>query len=1153
MQEADRLREIRTFPQLVKYLKTELDWPIDTDDFEELTFEYAPEELGLDAKAAVKVKDIKQLRPLTDNQPWGIFFVNFEPKRLPVVVLRRILRALVINKRASAKKSQQQTWQSKDLLFISSYGEHDHRDISFAQFSEGKEMQDLPVLRVLGWDDEDTVSHLAHAHEVLKEKLTWPRDPEDITAWREQWSAAFTLRHREVITTSRDLAIRMAELATSIRKRANRVLDVESENGPMCKLMTAFREALIHDLKPDDFADMYAQTITYGLLSARVSRPMGVIAENIRDMVPITNTFLRDLLSEFLTVGGRKGRIDFDELGINDVVESLNEADMEAVLRDFGDKNPEEDPVIHFYELFLKEYDSRKKIERGVFYTPRPVVSFIVRSVHEILQKEFGLEDGLADISTWGDFQKRFPDLKIPKDASSKDPFVKILDPACGTGTFLVESIDLIHKTMIKKWEKQGCLALEIPKLWNEYVPEHLLPRIYGFELMMAPYAVAHMKLGIKLYETGYKFRSHERARIYLTNSLEDPKDFSDTFEFDIPALAHEAKAANVVKESVATTIVLGNPPYKGMSLNSNPWINGLLKGKLPNGNIVSNYYEVDGEPLDEANPKWLQDDYVKFIRCSQWRIESADAGILAFISNHGYLDNPTFRGMRQSLMKAFENIYLIDLHGNLKKKEKCPDGSDDNNVFDIQQGVAIGIFVKNHQASKVKTLHHSQLYGLRKYKYQWLLQKNLAATPWKELKPQAPFHLFVPQDTALLSEYGQGWKIAEIMPVNSVGIVTARDELTIAWTQKELWERVNDFAKLPVEQARENYQLGKDARDWKVAMAQQDLKKSGLDKKKIVPILYRPFDTRFTCYTGHSRGFICMPRPEVMRHMMAGENLGLITVRQQSVAGEWSLAGVSNIIIEACAVSNRTAEINYLFPIYLYANPEKPLGEKRDWPSGKDGRWPNLDKKFVEEFSGKLGMEFDPELCADKLVRRSLGEGGSVRAPKRRIFGPEDVFNYIYAIFHSPEYRRRYAEFLKFDFPRVPFISNKKLFSDLCVLGEELIGLHLLESKAVNKFITSYPVKGFNLVEKGYPKFSKGSIFINQEQYFKGVPEEVWNFHIGGYQVCDKWLKDRRGRTLIEEDIAHYQKVVVALSETIRLMAEIDKVIDSHGGWPIK
>ena len=609
-QDRDRLQAIRTFPSLVKYLRDDLGWPIDADRWDDLYFDYEAEELGIDARTAAKIAGIKQLRPLADGQPWGIFFVKFEPKRLPVVALRRILSRLVIRKRASSRKADQPSWHLHDLLFISNYGEGEDRKITFAHFAQENGSSDLPTLKVLGWDDADTALHIDHVHKELTQHLCWPDDETDLEGWRESWSATFTLRHREVITTSKALSIHLAQLATRIRKRVNAILAHETDKGPLRTLMAAFKEALIHDLSEDDFADTYAQTITYGLLSARVSRPAGLVAENIIDMMPPTNPFLRDLLSTFLTVGGRKGKIDFDEVGINDVVNALRDANMEAVLRDFGDRNPAEDPVIHFYELFLKEYDAKKRMQRGVFYTPRPVVSYIVRSVHELLQSEFGLEDGLADTTTWGEMARKHWDLTIPEGTDPDSPFVVILDPACGTGTFLVEAIDAIYKAMTAKWRKAGKTDLyDIPRLWNRYVADHLLPRLHGYELLMAPYAIAHMKIGLKLFETGYKFASDERARIYLTNALEPPRAFQASF--DVPALAHEAKAVNQVKRRQAFNVVIGNPPYSGISSNMAPWIDGLLKGTLPDGTSTASYYHVDGQPLGERK-LWLQDDYVK-------------------------------------------------------------------------------------------------------------------------------------------------------------------------------------------------------------------------------------------------------------------------------------------------------------------------------------------------------------------------------------------------------------------------------------------------------------------------------------------------------------------------------------------------------------
>jgi hypothetical protein len=582
----ETLRRIRTFPLLIKFLHEELNWPIISGDFEELTFEYTPEELGIDTANAAKIQEIKRLRPLSVNQPWGIFFVMFEPKRLPVVALRRILSRVVLKKRASANSAESAAWQADDLLFISNYGEGEgeERQISFAHFAQHGQKNDLPTLKVLGWDNLDTPLHLDYVADELVGKLFWPNDPDDLEEWRKTWRSAFTLRHREVINTSKDLAVRLAELARTIRDRIKTVLAIETANGPMTRLMKAFQEALVHDLDADGFADMYAQTIAYGLLSARVENPAANTADDFAAQMPVTNPFLKELMETFLDVGGRKGKVgrgsglDFDELGVSEVVELLDAANMEAVVRDFGDRKPEEDPVIHFYELFLKEYDPHEKVKRGIFYTPRPVVSYIVRSVDEFLRTEFGLADGLADTTTWGEIAKRHEGLKIPQGMKPNDAFVQILDPATGTGTFLVEAIDLIHKTKTGKWKAQGHGAKEIGRLWNDYVPQHLLPRLYGYELLMAPYAIAHMKIGIKLYETGYRFGSDERVRVYLTNALEPDQEFSGKLAFMIPALAHESQAVNAIKRHQRFTVVIGNPPYAVSSCCNNDYIEGLLE-----------------------------------------------------------------------------------------------------------------------------------------------------------------------------------------------------------------------------------------------------------------------------------------------------------------------------------------------------------------------------------------------------------------------------------------------------------------------------------------------------------------------------------------------------------------------------------------------
>lgn len=759
------LAAIKTFDQLLEYLQEELDWPVEDMEIEDLTFEYDPEELGLNADTAAKIKGgkIKQLRPLTDSQPFGIFFVEFEPKKLPVTALRRILGRLVTKKRASANPSDRRTWDQDDLIFASAYGEGDTRRIDFAHFARDAQ-NGLPTLRVLGWDADDTPLQLDWVEQRLKQNLLWP-ERETVKEWRIRWRDAFVLQHREAITTSKQLAVRLADLARDIRKRCNAAMKIETEKGPLRSLMRAFKEALIHDLKEDDFADMYAQTISYGLLSARVSRPAGMTASDLSDMVPPqTNPFLKELLETFLNVGGRKwstdrGRItgiDFDELGINEVVDTLREANMEAVLRDFGNRNPTEDPVIHFYELFLKEYDAKKRLQRGVFYTPRPVVSYIVRSVHELLQTEFGLPDGLADTATWADMLKKHKDLKLPeievvdpkthkvsrRPIEASTPFVQILDPATGTGTFLVEVIEVIYNHLRARWAKEGHGDLWIDKKWNEYVPRHLLPRLHGYELMMAPYAIAQMKLSLKLYATGYTFGSGERVRIYLTNALEPPQDFSDTFEQMAPALAHEAKAVNDVKRHQRFTVVIGNPPYAGHSLNNQvEWI----------VDKVHDYKRGYPELQKPGQAKWLQDDYVKFIRLAEHSVDSSAFGVLGYITNHSYLDNPTFKGMRRHLIETFSRLSLLDLHGNAKKKEKMPDGSPDDNVFDIQQGVAV---ILARRGSVLRSVDHQDLVGSRESKYAWLLTSSHQPRGASAIPTATDLCLFRPRDDALSGEY---------------------------------------------------------------------------------------------------------------------------------------------------------------------------------------------------------------------------------------------------------------------------------------------------------------------------------------------------------------------------------------------------------------
>ena len=1129
--EISRLQSIRTFSELVEYLRDVLGWPINENTQEdEAFFEYDAAEVGLDEANAVRIERIRRLRPLVSGQPWGIFFIEFRPGKLPITVLRRILRALVVKKRAG---SDRQRWQMGDLLFISILGDTGHRNINLAHFSDDGSGDGRAALRVVDWDEDDAHFHMLRTVDELN-CLRWPDNTEHQDEWRDTWSEAFRLKPGQVAKTATQLATQMASLAKLIRSRVNAAMEIESEDGPLTRLYKAFKQVLVSDLTEDAFADMYAQTITYGLFAAHRSQPIGVTAETARDMVPNTNPFLRDLLGEFTDVGGATKSLDFDELGIDALVEVLNQADMDAVVADFDDKNPNEDPVIRFYEDFLRQYDKKMKVQRGIFFTPRPVVSFIVRSVDELLRTEFGLKDGLADTTTWGEMIKRHPDFALPEEAAPDTPFVQILDPAVGTGTFLVEVIDVIHRTMMKKWQLEGHLPmLDIPKRWNEYVAKHLLPRLYGFELMMAPYAIAHMKIGLKLSGTGYRFADEERLRIFLANTLDEPKDIGAQFEGMAPALAHEAAAANKIKRHTPITVVIGNPPYSGESMNTGDWIR----------NLIETYMYVDGTPLGEKGKKnWLQDDYVKFIRYSQFKLDRSGIGVLGFINNHGILDNPTFRGMRASLLKSLPSMRVLDLHGNAKKKERGPKGGGDANVFDIQQGVAIEFLWRSPGTNSRHDRGHAHLWGLRgnasaahpSGKYGWLVKHSISTTNWTRFDPNNPFYLFMPQNVDLRPEYDSYWKLTEAMPHSGSGITTSRDHFVIDFEDAPLRKRLEQFRdpRVSDEYVRTHLEV-RDNSMWSMSEARKRFRKQPIREDLFVDVLYRPFDTRRIYF---ETNVVFNMRIRVMRHLLK-PNLSLVTIRRVEIDRGFEHVFCGNRLVVLHSASMK--EANVVVPLFLYPD----TGGKRQHMLADEDRNHNFGKPYLHALSARLELRQNPA--------SNLPNGVT----------PEDIFHHAYAVFHSRGYRSRYAEFLKIDFPRLPLPSNLELFRNLARFGGELVSLHLMESPKLAYFITSYVGPddpkiarvgwSDNAVWLDAVATKKGQSLTPGTIGFRGVPEDVWNFHIGGYQVCHKWLKDRKGRTLSKDDIDHYQRIVIALNETIRIMGEIDEVIDEHGGWP--
>jgi len=886
------------------------------------------------------------------------------------------------------------------------------------------------------------------------------------------------------------------------------------ENTSLQEQLKAFKDVLIHDITPREFADIYAQTLAYGMFAARLHDPTleDFSRQEAASLIPKTNPFLRKL---FQYIAG----YDIDDrirITVDNLAEVFRATDVKALLQNFGKATQQNDPIIHFYETFLAEYDPKLRKSRGVWYTPEPVVNFIVRAVDDILKNEFGIADGLADTSkTTVDIKVQTLEKRggkkaktISKTEKKEVHRVQILDPATGTGTFLAEIIKHIYNTRFQ--HMQG--------VWSSYVENDLIPRLNGFELLMASYAMAHLKLDLLLAETGYKPTKDQRFRVFLTNSLEEYHP--DTGTLFASWLSQEANEANHIKRDTPVMVVLGNPPYSGISSNMGEWI----------VNLIEDYKYVDGEHFRERK-HWLQDDYVKFIRYGEHFVDKNGEGVLAYINNHSFLDNPTFRGMRWHLLKTFDKIYIIDLHGNAKKKEVTPDGSLDQNVFDIQQGVSINIFVKTgfKEKNQLAKVLHADLWGDRKFKYDQLLKRSLINENFEAIQFSKPYCFFTPKDFGFQKNYLKGFGINDFFKEKVTGVITARDSLVIGFNKTDLLERIEDFSNptLNDNEARikffgsrntGRYPAG-DTRGWKVPAARKAI--INLNHLSYIKLIdYRPFDYRYIYY--HTK-MVDWGRHEFMNNFLARKNFGLMTCRQTAI-DRWEHVGITKYIADDSRVSNRTRERGYIFPMYLYPNSEQ------DGFLAQNTRQPNFDQKIIDQIAKKLKLRF----VSDHELPEANTPG---------TFHPLDVLDYIYAVLHSPTYRKKYKEFLKIDFPRVPFPSNEAMFRRLVALGGELRQIHLLESPRVSQHITEYPQNGDNSVAKGYPKYKGNRVYINEAQYFEGVPQIAWEFYIGGYQPAQKWLKDRRTRTLSYDDISHYQKIIVALTETDRIMKKIDNV----------
>ncbi|MBP6397234.1 MAG: N-6 DNA methylase [Saprospiraceae bacterium] len=905
----------------------------------------------------------------------------------------------------------------------------------------------------------------------------------------------------QTIKSSKKLAKMMAgkaRLLSDVIEKALTSDESSHEDSTLKSQMEAFKQILIHDITPKGFADVYAQTIAYGMFAARLHDPTlpTFSRQEAAELIPKSNPFLRKLFG-YIAGPDLDDRIKWI---VDNLVDIFLHTNVEEILKDYGKSTKMEDPIIHFYETFLSEYDPKLRKARGVWYTPQPVVNFIVRAVDDILKTEFGLPQGLADNSKTKikvDHQGKKVEMEVHK--------VQILDPATGTGTFLAEVI----KQVYSKFEgQQG--------IWSNYVENHLLPRLNGFELLMASYAMAHLKLDLLLTETGFKPTTNQRFKVYLTNSLEE--SHPDTGTLFANWLSQEANEANKIKRDTPVMCIIGNPPYAISSTNKGDWIQNLLTEYKKN--------------LNERKIN-IDDDYIKFIRYGQYFIDKNGEGILAYISSNSFLDGVTHRQMRKHLLESFDTIYIIDLHGNSKKKEVSPDGSPDQNVFDIMTGVSINILIKtkNKNKNSLGKLFHGELFGTRENKYTFLHSNKLGSISWKNIEYQDPYYFFIPKDLSKENSYECGINLENLFINKNTGIQTKNDSFTLKFTKSDILQLESDLLNLDLDNLRKMYGVGDGT--WKLEDAKNDLLSGNYDHIKI---LVKAFDTRFTLLNRKSSGFLGRPRFDTMKHMIHADNLALLVSRQNK-----SNSIDSFFITKYCSEmksAERTIQ-SYHFPLYLYPDTkeQQTIGQPAE-------RTANLNKEILKQIEEKLCLTFTNE-----------------KETTKDTFAPTDILDYIYAVLYSPTYREKYKEFLKIDFPKVPYPTDKETFWNLVNLGSHLRQIHLMESPILEKFITQYPVDGDNEVKRvqfapyiydaapidknGNTEYQDylGNVHINETQYFEDVPMSAWEFYIGGYQPAQKWLKDRKGRKLDFDDILHYQKIIVALVETKKLMAEIDNI----------
>jgi hypothetical protein len=902
---------------------------------------------------------------------------------------------------------------------------------------------------------------------VASVRIDGPDGEERLLALLGDFLAFRSPRLRSAAALAGSLAGRARVLAARIEERLLRERGGEAPSR-LSGFYEAFRRYLLSGLDIREFADLYAQTIAYGLLAARWGMPKRAAFDrhSAFEEIPLASGILRDVF-QYISAGAMPPEVGWI---VEDLVDLLRQSQMPEIGRFRAEKrwtaDHGKDPVLHFYETFLRCYDPELRKRRGVFYTPQPIVSWVVRSVDLLLRSRLGRPLGLAD------------------------PGVRLLDPAAGTMTFVVEAC----RVAVETWRQERGGAA-VPPL----VREHLLPHFFGFELMMAPYAIGHLQMSRFLEEHGYRPGEGERVHLYLTDALGRERSGQTTLPY-VDALAWESDAADRVKEDERVCVLIGNPPWAGHSANPDAANGALLDGyRLDDGRTDEGYFRVDGEPLGERNPKWLRDDYVKFLRFAQWKIDQNGEGVVGFVTNHGWLDGATFRGMRRSLLRTFDEIYVLDLHGNRRRRERQPDHGADENVFGIEQGVAIVLLVK--KPGLTRRVLRADLRGNRRHKLRWLRCNDVESVDWTEAEPRPPAWFLVRGDTRVEEEYRRGVPLPGIFRIFSAGVITGRDALVTDVHEERLRERVRSFRRELL--LREAGQGGTGLGAWK--LAPERLRRAREDEHwqdRFTRFLFRPFDRRHLFAAEYA---LERPREAVMRHLRTGENLALIVPRQHK---EEPGALVTDVPAGHKTVSAH--DVNYVFPLWL-----EPDGELAG------GRAPNLTTEIERHLGGLWG----------------------------EVPLPEEILAYVYAVLYAPAYRERYAELLRRDFPRISFPADRERFDRLSALGAELINLHLLRAPGLAASPVRFLGDDRPLAEGRGARIyrpQEGKVLLDGESLcFEGIDPPVWGYRIGGHHVLDRWLAGRAGRRLGLEEIETFRKIVAALERTREVVERIGEVFE--------